>query len=413
MGTLMDKLNATNASKEQIRQAIERKKVSVPENTPLKDYPAKIDGIYPDALFLKTDGKLGQPPIIASDIVQVGDEYVAFNATQFSFFSVEKGWYQTLTREYARLTKFSNGRFMRIVGFTAEISSDAISWVSGTVTDYWGNTASPTAFLFDGNKYFIGSSYPGMSGTGGVWTSTDGKNWANKTYNADVTEIYYSQDLKSYLIDYGDMLSFSSNGYSFGTEIEPPTCYKNPSIDSGNGYVSTAGMYVAMVGRGEYSRPCCCIMKFEMQKGKPVYKYGNCIDAFGGSDQSWLYGFLRKEGEDIIFYGYDSSQLVSRSKVYDSGSSIRIKDTNSYHLPKRVDINNNDYSLKIMNDYFILLHEDGTVLYSVDFVSWKPSVTTYFSDTNGNNVTKDVLEKLSAVETAALQAAYEAGVNSI
>ena len=38
-------------SKEQIRQAIERKKVSVPTNTPLKDYPAKIDGIYPDALF--------------------------------------------------------------------------------------------------------------------------------------------------------------------------------------------------------------------------------------------------------------------------------------------------------------------------------------------------------------------------
>lgn len=54
MGTLMDKLNATNATKEQIRQAIERKKVSVPTNTPLKDYPAKIDGIYPDALFLKT-----------------------------------------------------------------------------------------------------------------------------------------------------------------------------------------------------------------------------------------------------------------------------------------------------------------------------------------------------------------------
>lgn len=51
MGTLMDKLNATNASKEKIRQAIERKKVSVPTNTPLKDYPAKIDGIYPDALF--------------------------------------------------------------------------------------------------------------------------------------------------------------------------------------------------------------------------------------------------------------------------------------------------------------------------------------------------------------------------
>ena len=57
MGTLMDKLNATNATKEQIRQAIERKKVSVPTNTPLKDYPAKIDAIYPDALFLK-DSKI-------------------------------------------------------------------------------------------------------------------------------------------------------------------------------------------------------------------------------------------------------------------------------------------------------------------------------------------------------------------
>ena len=45
MGTLMDKLNATNASKEQIRQAIERKKVSVPAETPLKDYPAKIEAL--------------------------------------------------------------------------------------------------------------------------------------------------------------------------------------------------------------------------------------------------------------------------------------------------------------------------------------------------------------------------------
>ena len=65
MGTLIDKLNATNASKEQIRQAIERKKVSVPENTPLKDYPAKIDGIYPDALFLREQK---QSVTIPSDI---------------------------------------------------------------------------------------------------------------------------------------------------------------------------------------------------------------------------------------------------------------------------------------------------------------------------------------------------------
>lgn len=104
MGTLMDKLNATNASKEQIRQAIERKKVSVPAETPLKDYPAKIDGIYPDALFLETKDyepmfrSLPYPPTGFNEIVDlcITDKYVAYagydsNTVKFKLVKFENG----------------------------------------------------------------------------------------------------------------------------------------------------------------------------------------------------------------------------------------------------------------------------------------------------------------------------------
>lgn len=175
MGTLMDKLNATNDAKEQIRQAIERKKVSVPTSTPLKQYPEKIDAIYPDALFLK-DSKICRSDsfsvlenVIFENGVYIssGDMLHVNNGREYYVGNERDGWskHQVSSKDNRKpKIEFGNGVF--VMSYTsysdnkqvvAQTSTDGVNWSEHNVfriTNRYCDAVLP--IVFNGNEFIVG-----------------------------------------------------------------------------------------------------------------------------------------------------------------------------------------------------------------------------------------------------------------
>ena len=65
------------------------------------------------------------------------------------------------------------------------------------------------------------------------------------------------------------------------------------------------------------------------------------------------------------------------------------------------------------NTFFMFCGGGDVSLFSHDGVSWYDNIDKVIIDTNDNDVTYDTLIKMNGISAAVLQAAYNAGVNSI
>lgn len=406
MGTLMDKLNATNATKEQIRQAIERKKVSVPAETPLKDYPAKIDGIYPDALFLQNMNISGNLPIALSwrticsndkKIVMAGCSGGS-GGTNKILCADKNGWKAVNAPRYAPWSHsvYGNGKFLIGADYTKSdqniiYSSDGQSWKTAKMPF----SATVQGFVFDGKKFVAKTS-------DGVIFSNDGITW--KTIEAQppkVSENTGTMGQKRIVYEFGEYFVmctyadfYKSKDLKNWTRISFPWSVETPLIASGNGAImvissgsaGTIGHTVDGVN-WDYSQYYNTNNVYSLECVRGVFTYVKNYGEYGRtfikitpdnvrhdlakvSDAQFLRSHLLGEGLGILI-----------SVGSDSGGS-RAKDSN-----------------KAMLGY--------------DFANWTDNIKKSIEDADGVNKTGDVLNALNAISARGLQVAYQAGVNSI
>ena len=416
MGTLMDKLNATNATKEQIRQAIERKKVSVPTNTPLKDYPAKIDGIYPDALFLKTDlvfkhvmpnptwpaymfceGKVNNKTVIIG---------VIHNTTTSSYMYASENEPWRLRRFPSGLPSlcvaYGNGRFViapsnRSNEYKIMVSSDGVNWEQITPPIY----AYYQKILFaDGWFYAIAQEWDDDYQPY-ILKSKDGKKW-NNLGKSNWSMCARSNGLKypiKYFPDYNsdykfrstdgnkewysrDCVNWYNSSYDYlGVSDAVDLCYKNDFAL----VITSGGQSIFRNADGSWNKVSIGSGSTGLQLSHGT-KYGGNLTYFNGNyifKKSGMDAYYTKDG---LTWKKTSTGMSSWPALYTyAGNLMCITGTDNGQL----------------------------VRYSRDGVTWVDEITTGIVDCEGNDNSTEVINALLAIETAALQAAYEAGVNSI
>lgn len=412
MGTLMDKLNATNASKEQIRQAIERKKVSVPENTPLKDYPAKIDGIYPDALFLekitKKGGTLNVKGNAQHKLFVFGGNLVICETSYGTkyYYSKNDGttWssrsfpsYQEEGYSDVFSACVANDKF--IVGLKKGIAytTDLANWKHVKIIDSRDYVVK--SIVFGRNKYVV--SFTNATGDRFFksYESSDMKSWKeiansgagavkwfvnNKFFSTGYySGLMYSEDLRTWK-DVG------SSSYSSGVkglcydEVNKRYFISSKPTNYNNGYLHT-------------TRDLINLESYDMPE---EIKLNNGFD-----DLLCVGGILlcsQQEGTKYVGVVYGNSQVFCYQ--LDASYDIAFKTTIAEHnglfigIKKIGEVSGNNHSCK--------------TIYSADGLTWGDNFGTCV-DVNNNNKTQEVLSFLNATPTQILQAAYEAGVNSI
>lgn len=416
MGTLMDKLNATNATKVQIRQAIERKKVSVPENTPLKDYPAKIDGIYPDALFLK-DCKFGKLPISSffghSLYVKKTDGksfFLAVNgysynsSCEYAYGTDEAGWVKkeiicNSQRVYGRWEKLtlvnnkvfivSGGPYTNAYTNFLVYSDDGLNWKKSTFPSKkrWMN------IVYKNGKYFVfGTEGSDIS----VLQSSDLQSWSEITslyiktgdtpysvyyfknkvfvFCGDPRTVYYTEDMKTWT-QKSTNIQYSSWGKNIAIKDDTLAVL----VNNKNTYTSTDFINWTMTQHDEYI----------------------------GSDNRDIFNvcyndgfFVASNSTDISYYGGGIS--YSQDGVAWKHLDFNESKGTSYIAPVFAE-----------GKLIAFAEESNKVIYSIDFNSAQLKLGKLIENSSGEPVTLEVLKSLNVIQTATLQAAYEAGVNSI
>lgn len=229
--------NGVKTTKEAIRQAIARKDVDIPEDTLFADYPEKIDGIYPDALFLRQSG-MGQLPTVTlpegqqtTDIADVlihgnrlfvlGDQGDIYEGND------RKGWQfiSELQSNSWNSIAYGNGVFVAVQSYYNTTngyfySTDLVSWTQGTLP----YQLKDMNVFFDGTRFLLTGStgsydpYILSSSDGISWTTictkdnlpsdvyyvAGGLNYINGLYffsyrtRANYLRLYYSSDLSTF-----------------------------------------------------------------------------------------------------------------------------------------------------------------------------------------------------------------------
>lgn len=410
MGTLMDKLNATNASKEQIRQAIERKKVSVPTNTPLKDYPAKIDGIYPDALFLKS---VTMPSAVISNnnissssrVMSVSNGRIMVALSDYSsYYLYANNGNNFMVRslpsnsdyDYSgRSICYAKGLFL--IGTKKRIlySTDGVSWKESVLRN--DDTFYCKYIIYGNGAFYASFSEEYNRGAFECFKSTDGKTW-NKI--ACTNPIRFANN--------GKFISGRENGggVSYSTDLKN---WKNIDAISSNNilksvcYNEKTGEYFFSLGVINYSNGYLYSTKdFVNLK---YYTMPKDVATNGGFQDLTYYNGIILCGYNCVVYG-NSDVVYIGNPINETGSPRR------YYQPHSNAVLVNGLFSRIFIDDYVSSPLTFRILYSANGLSWGHNLGSCV-DVNSNNKTLEMLGFLNATPTALLQAAYEAGVNSI
>ena len=428
MGTLMDKLNATNATKEQIRQAIERKKVSVPASTPLKQYPEKIDAIYPDAIFMQennfSDGcttTLRNGDTVtqwAKDVVYGNGIYVGYNleTTNTDYSSVgnaflvknstESDWVRVETGKPTKVV-FFNGVFVCMYDSTyygMRWSADGKTWSSCTVsggTNYVGGI-----FFADNNYLYIVKS---DGSTTYLYKSSDGKSFAIVDTSSfpksryPITSMLYSDKLKKYYM--------CKSQYSGGA----PRYQHYYSTDLKNWTSMEADLDgdFRLVGERLY-----CNYFRNKSSIVELWSY------YTNDGVTWNQVNISSSDSDInvfsyvngIYFGF-SYNSTTKYEIYYSENGM--SDWKEMELPINLKFEPNwsvcngivfNMTMQSTNAEYVVFTRN----YSFDGFTWFNEIHSMFVDVNDNNVTDKVINNFAnKYSQDMLNTAYNAGVNSI
>lgn len=431
MGTLMDKLNATNATEEQIRQAIERKKVSVPTNTPLKDYPAKIDAIYPDALFLK-DSKICRSDSfsVLENVIYANGIYISSGAV--SYVTQEHEYYVGNERDgwskhYAKNSRdkkkptivYGNGVF--VMAYTsysdnkqvvAQTSTDGINWLQHNVFRVASRYCDGVLpIIFNGSEFIV--AFSDSDKYHYFFKSTDGKTWTQIGSKVSINSntylsFFYCEKSRTYFVLTDSSVYKSTNLINWSSS--GPFDRTNVSVNRIAKVINGIAFITAEASSGYATN---------------VYYYDE--------SQSWKelgspygYKFLGgtyKNGQYIlIFECYDSKLDSSRYSYFtvfvnnlsEVGTATKYWFGIGGSLSGEIENKIADCVSFANNTFFMYCGGGGDVsLFSHDGVSWFDNIDKIVIDTSDNDVTYETLIKMNGISAAVLQAAYDAGVNSI
>lgn len=428
MGTLMDKLNATKASKEQIRKAIERKKVGVPKSTPLKDYPAKIDAIYPDAIFMQennfSDGcttTLRNGDTVtqwAKDVVYGNGIYVGYNleTTNTDYSSVgnaflvknstESDWVRVETGKPTKVV-FFNGVFVCMYGSTyygMRWSADGKTWSSCTVS---GGTNYVGGIFFADNNYLYLVKSDGS--TTYLYKSSDGKSFtivdtsSFPTSSDPITSMLYSDKLKKYYM--------CKSQYSGGA----PRYQHYYSTDLKNWTSMEADLDgdFRLVGERLY-----CNYFRNKSSIVELWSY------YTNDGVTWNQVNISSSDSDINVFSYVNGIYFAFS--YNSSTKYEIyysengmDNWKEMKLPINLKFEPNwsvcngivfNMTMQSKNAEYVVFTRN----YSFDGFTWFNEIHSMFVDVNDNNVTDKVINNFAnKYSQDMLNTAYNAGVNSI
>lgn len=430
MGTLMDKLNAVNTSKEQIRQAIARKRVSIPKSTPLKDYPAKIDAIYPDALFLK-DSKICRSDsfsvlenvIFENGIyVSSGDISHVNSGHEFYIGNERDGW----SKHYANNSNdkikptivYGNGVF--VMAYTSysnnkqvvsQTSTDGINWSQHNVAKVDGRYCNDVLpIIFNGSEFIV--AFSDSDKYHYFFKSTDGETWTQIGRKVSINDntyfsFFYCEKSGTYFVLTDRSVYKSTNLINWSSS--GPFDRTNVSVNRIAKVINGIAFITAKASSGYATN---------------VYYYDES-QSWKKLDSPYGYKFLGgtyKNGQYIlIFQAYNSNLDSSRYSYFtvfvnnlsEVGTATKYWFGIGGSLSEE---NENRFAdcVSFANNTFFMHCGGGDVsLFSHDGVSWFDNIDKVIIDTNDNDVTYDTLIKMNGISAAVLQAAYNAGVNSI
>ena len=428
MGTLMDKLNATNASKEQIRKAIERKKVGVPKSTPLKDYPAKIDAIYPDAIFMQEnnfgDGcttTLRNGDTVtqwAKDVTYGNGIYVGYNleTTKTDYSSVgnaflvknstESDWVRVETGKPTKVV-FFNGVFVCMYASTyygVKWSADGKTWNSCKVN---GGTNYVGGIFFSDNNYLYlvksdgSTTYLYRSSDGKTFTKIDTSTFPTSSY--PITSMLYSDKLKKYYMCKSQYLGGAPRyQHYYSSDLKNWTSIED-DLDGD----------FRLVGERLYCN-------YFRNKSSIVELWSYYTD----DGVTWNGVDLSAEDTDINVFSYINGTYFAFSynsstkyEIYYSENGI--DNWKKMELPISLKFEPNwsvcngivfNMTLQSTNAEYVVFTRN----YSFDGFTWFNEIHSMFVDVNDNNVTDKVINNFAnKYSQDMLNTAYNAGVNSI
>lgn len=437
MGALIDKLNATNAYKEQIRQAIERKKVAVPESTPLKDYPAKIDAIYPDAIFMREsnfgDGckaTLSNGDKVtqwANDVVYGNGIYVGYNleSTHTDYSSVGNAFLvkESTASDWVRVASskpkkvvFFNGVFVCMYdSYSAGMrwSADGKTWngvkVSGG-TNYMGGLF----FTDDNYLYLIKNDSSNDGSIVHLYESSDGKTFTKidssgfPTHSYPVTSIVYSDKLKKYYM--------CKSLYSGGAPRY--VYYYSADLNSWTEFGDDLDGDFKLIGDRlycNYFRHTSSIVELwsHYTDDGVTWKQISYTDDLGTETNTDINIFSRVNG---VYFGFSYNSHTKYTIYY---SENGIDGWKEYELPISLKFEPNwsvcngivfNMTIQSTNAEYVVFTRN----YSFDGLTWFNEIHSMFVDVNDNNVTSKVINNFAnKYSQDMLNTAYNAGVNSI
>lgn len=440
MGTLIDKLNTTNATKEQIRQAIARKRVSIPKSTPLKDYPAKIDAIYQDAIFMREcnfgngcKATVGSYTFTqwAHNVVYGNGIYVGYGLstsdTDYSNperaiivkSSNESDWVRVSTPKIRDMVFFKGVFVYQDNNTYHEVcwSADGKVWNDCTFT---GSTNNREGIFFtdDNYLYLIKNNDIDDGSTVHLYRSSDGKSFTKldssgfPTHSYPVTSIVYSSKLKKYYMCKSEYLGGGPRYvYYYSTNLTKWT--KFGGNEGGYG-VDLDGDFKLINGR--------LYCNFFRRSSSSVALWSHYTDD-GTTWNLIKYTDTNGTDTDINVFSYVNGTYFAYSattKNYTLWYSnngidgwqkyelpISLKDTPNWSVCNGIVFNMTQQSAN--SDYVVL-----TSNYSFDGFTWFDEIHSMFIDVNDENVTDKVMKNFSSgYSPDMLNKAYNAGVNSI
>lgn len=443
MGTLIDKLNTVNTSKEQIRQAIERKRVSIPKSTPLKDYPAKIDAIYPDAIFMRAcnfgDGCTAT--VGSYTFTQWADNVVYGNGVYIGY-GLKTSYTKYSNPERAVIVKSSNEADWERVGMAEpekivfyngvfvcmhKSSSAGLRW-SADGKD-WNDVKMNGGTNYMGGLFFTDDNYlylikNNSSDDGSVvhlYRSSDGKTFTKidssgfPTQGYPITSIVYSDKFKKYYMCKSQYLGGAPRyAYYYSSNLAKWT--KFGGNESGSG-VDLDGDFKLINGR--------LYCNFFRRSSSSVALWSHYTD----DGTTWnLIKYTDTNGTDtnINVFSYVNGTYFAYTCNYNSGTKYTLWYSNNgidgwqeYELPISLkseplwSVCNGivfNMQLQSTNAEYVVL----TSNYSFDGFTWFDEIHSMFIDVNDENVTDKVMKNFSSgYSPDMLNNAYNAGVNSI
>lgn len=430
MGTLMDKLNATNASKEQIRQAIERKKVSVPAETPLKDYPAKIDGIYPDAIFMQennfgngcttkfTENEIvtqwprkviyGNGVYVGCDLLSTRTGVNRVNQAVLVKSSKESDWIRYGTAQTNEIV-FFKGVFVCVDNASSLLLRWSINGKTWNTCSFSDGTKYFSGVFFSDDKYLYiidkGDSYTKLyrSENGKAFSLVDTSGYPTGGY--PITSMVYSKKYKKYYMCQSKWSGGAPRFLHFYSEdLKTWTPIKNMDGD----FEEIGGRLYCNYFRNEssivnlesyYTDDGITWKKINVVEGLSVDKNINVFSEING-----------------VYFAFNYNQYTLYTIYY---SANGLDNWKKMKFPTKL---SNQPNWSICNGIVFNLRPqmenveyiEFTRNYSFDGFSWFNEIHSMFVDQKGNNVTNKVVKDfVGTYSQDMLQAAYEAGVNSI